>query len=483
MYERLSVLDTSFIAGETTAAPLHVGGLNVFSSDLRFDAVAQTLQQRMHLVPLGRKRPYGFSVDVSRATTGRPVWVDDTDFDLSYHLRHAALPAPGDDAQLQAFLARLMQRRLDRSRPLWEVYVIEGLRDGAEVAVFRKVHLAMAGGDRGDPFAVLLDETPTVAAPASPPLPWSPEPPPGSVLLAVGAARDAVERAGSVAGEVTHLVTRPAELARAAARLATDTANLVGRVARTAPASPLNARLSSHRRLAMLRTNLEDYRRVRRAFGGTVNDVVLAVASDAIGRLLRWRGHDTKNLDLKVMVPVRVHDDADDTDDAAVEIGEVQTIGNGVVGVIAPLPVMRMDAVARLYRIMGEMAGLKESRQAVAASNLVRLAGFATPNLHAAAARLVSAEQRYNVALSNAPGPQRRRYLAGAAMQATYPFIPLAGDCALSIAVSSYAGDVDWGLLGERDAMSDLDLLRDFTLDALQELVAAAGVQDEDGGR
>ncbi len=472
MYERLSVLDTSFITRETLAAPLHVGGLTVFSSDLHFDAVAQALRRRMHLVPLGRRKPYGFSVNAASATTGRPVWVDDADFDLSYHLRHSALPPPGDDAQLHAFLARLMQRRLDRSRPLWEIYVIEGLEGGAKVGVFRKTHLAMAGGDRGDPFAVLLDEAPEPPAVEEPDQAWAPSSPPGPLRLAVGAARDTVERAGGVAGDLTRLATHPTALARAAAEIAGDTANLVTRLARPAPPSPLNTRLSSHRRLATLRTALEDYRRVRSAFGGTVNDVVIAVASDAIGRLLRWRGHDTKNLDLRVMVPVRVHEDAAE---AEVEIGEAHTIGNGVVGVVAPLPVMRMDPVARLYRIMGEMAGLKESRQAVAASNLVRLAGFATPNLHAAAARLVSAEQRYNVALSNAPGPQQERYLAGTAMQATYPFIPLAGNSALSIAVSSYVGDVTWGLVGERDAMEDLDLLRDFVVDSLQDLVGAAG--------
>jgi WS/DGAT/MGAT family acyltransferase len=226
----------------------------------------------------------------------------------------------------------------------------------------------------------------------------------------------------------------------------------------------------------MVAAALDDFRAIRRALGGrlgvTVNDVVVAVAADAVGRLLRWRGHDTTDLDLRVMVPVRVADA--DPPGAAQGIGEARTVGDGVVGVLAPLPVLRMDPVARLYRVTGEMAGLKESRQAVAAEALVRLAGFAPPNLHAAAARLVSAEQRYSLALSNAPGPQAPRYLAGSRMEENYPFLPLAGDSALSIAVNSYAGGVYVGLVGERDALPDLDLLAGFFTEALEELRAAA---------
>jgi WS/DGAT/MGAT family acyltransferase len=234
---------------------------------------------------------------------------------------------------------------------------------------------------------------------------------------------------------------------------------------RTAPRSPLNRPLGPHRRLAATSLPLEDLRRIRRAFGGTVNDVVVTICADAVGRLLRSRGHDTTDLDLRVMLPVRVHGNGD---------ASPATVGDGVVGVVAPLPVMEIDPVARLYRVMGELAGLKESRQAVAAEGLVRLAGFATPNLHSAAARLVTAEQRYTVAISNAPGPQQPRYLAGVEMEQTYAFLPIAGDSALSIAVTSYQGVVYVGLVGERNAMPDLDVLAGFLPEALADLVAAA---------
>ncbi len=212
---------------------------------------------------------------------------------------------------------------------------------------------------------------------------------------------------------------------------------------------------------------------MRRAFGGTINDAVVTVVGDAVGRLLRWRGHETKDLDLRVMVPVRV-------EQGGVEPGitGVRAMGDGVVGVLAPLPVMEMDPVARLYRVMGELAGLRESRQAVAANDLVRLAGYAPPNLHAMAARFASAEQRYNVALSNAPGPQTPRFLRGVRLEESYPFIPLAGDAGLSIAVSSYTGGMFFGILGDRDAMPDLEILAGFVKDAVTDLVAAADAAD-----
>lgn len=467
MLDRLSVLDASFLERDRAGTPQHTGGIGIFGPGLGYSEVLGTLRGRLSRIPLGRRRPLATS-----SLGGRPVWVDDDDFDLSYHLRHAALPPPGDRGQLGQFLARLMARPLDPERPLWEIYVIEGLED-ARVAVFRKVHLAMAGGDRGDPFAVLLDDTPDARPAGADDGRWEPAPPPHPLSLAASAALDRFDRVTAVWRQVGRLATSPSRLVDAATTAAGDALGLLGRLAGSAPRSPLNFPLSPHRRIAMIRTELEDLRAVRRAFGGTINDVVVAMASDAVGRLLRWRGHDTKDLDLRLMVPVRVQGDGQELSDAS-GLGAAMTVGDGVVGVLAPLPVLRMDPVARLYRVMGEMAGLKESRQAVAADTLVRLAGFAPPNLHDAAARLVSGEQRYNVALSNAPGPQSPRYLAGVVMEETYPFLPLAGDSALSIAVTSYAGGVYIGLVGERDGMADLDTLATFLTEALGDLRDAA---------
>jgi diacylglycerol O-acyltransferase / wax synthase len=462
MPQRLSVADASLLTLDAATTPMHAGGISLFEPGLAFADVLETLRSRLDAVPLARQRLQPVALRANR-----PVWVDDAHFDLSYHLRHAALPAPGESAQLGEFVSRLIGRPLDRSRPLWEIYVIEGL-EGGRTALFRKVHLAMAGGDHGDPFAVLLDDVPDSPVSALGDLTerWEPEAPPGMLNLAAEGARDRARNLGQVAQTAARAMGRPSQ----ALELAISTFGVLGRVLRGRPDSPLNVRLSPHRRFATARVELEDLRAVRRAFGGTINDAVVAVVGDAVGRLLRWRGHETKDLDLQVMVPVRVHQEHGAAEEADEALPVARSVGEGVVGVLAPLPVMEMDPVARLYRVMGELAGLKESRQAVAADTLVRLSGYAPANLHATAARLASAEQRYNVALSNAPGPQQPRYLAGVRMREAYPFIPLAGDAALSISVSSYDGVMFFGLLGDRDAMRDLDVLAEFVPEAVREL-------------
>ncbi|CAN5178144.1 wax ester/triacylglycerol synthase family O-acyltransferase [soil metagenome] len=466
--ERLSVLDSSFLDLESTSHQMHVGGLGIFQAGLRYADVVRMLRDRIDEVPHARTR-----VQSNSTLTGRPIWVDDPDFDLSYHVRHAALPSPGDRHQLGEFLSRLMSRKLDRDRPLWEIYVIDGL-EGDRVGMFRKVHLAMANGVDGDPFSVLLDESPRNmdAEIGRFNRAWHPDrPPPTSAVLA-DAMEERAQRLQKVAMAAVESID-PRVGIRRAGQVVGSGAGLVNRLVRGAPQSPLNKRLSPHRRFAMVRCELEDLRVVRRAFGGSINDIVVAVVGDAVGRLLRWRGHETKDLDLKVMVPVRTDGGAG----ATPGMGETRTVGSGVVGVLAPLPVMTMDPVARLYRIMGEMAGLKESRQAVAADQLVRLTGYAPPAMHAMAARLVSGEQRYNIALSNAPGPQQPRYLAGTLLEESYPFIPLAGASALSLAVSSYAGRMYFGLLGDRDTLFDIERLGDFVTESVNDLRKAADAQ------
>jgi diacylglycerol O-acyltransferase / wax synthase len=458
---RLSVVDASFLALESPATPLLTGGLGVFEPGLSFADVHDVLRARLDEAPLARMRvqqvPFG----------GRPRWVDDPEFDLSFHLRHAALPAPGGSRELGELLSRLISRPLDMSRPLWEVYVIDGL-EGGRVGVFRKVHLAVAGSAGADLFAVLLDDEPGTELPPPAEGRWRPEPPPGSVELAFEGVRDRVGAFVEVGNAVRHLAAAPRRLAGSFIGAAGSAVGLVGRLVKTPPDSPLNVRVGLHRRYETVLADFDDFRRVRKAFGGAINDAVVTVAADAVGRLLRSRGHDTTDLDLRVMVPVRV---APSLPGSAVE---AEVLADGVVGVLAPLPVMEMDPVARLYRVMGELAAMRESRQAVAANDLVRLAGYGPATLHALAARLASAEQRYNVALSNAPGPQEPRYLRGARMMEAYPFIPLVGDAALSIAVTSYAGSVGVGLLGDWAAMPDLDLLATFVHEAIADLVEAA---------
>lgn len=460
--DRLSVLDASMLRLETATMTLHSGVIGVFASGLSFQKVQSTLAARLEQVPRARQRVHTAPIG------GRPVWVDDDQFDLSYHLRHAALPPPGDLEQLGEMLSRIIARPLDRSRPLWETYVIAGLH-GDRTALFSKTHLAMAGGDRADPFSTLLDEKPSPA-----PRPfrsrWKARGGPSPNELAIDTLKALQDESVGLVRNAQGIVTDPWRMVDVAGGVVGAAAGLVTRLVRTAPDSPLNVVPSPHRRLALTQADLRVFRRIRRRFGGSVNDVVVTVCADAVGRLLRWRGWDTGSLDLRVMVPVRIHGPV-----SASELSGARSLGEGAVGVLAPLPVMKMDPVARLYRVMGELAGVKESRQAVAAESLVRLAGFAPPAMHATAARLVSGTDRYNVALSNAPGPQQPRYLADVRMEASYPYVPLAGRAALSIAVSSYAGRMGFGLLGDRDAMADIEQLAAFIGEAVDDLDAATG--------
>lgn len=461
--DHVSMADASLLRLHPPEIPLHTGGVEVFGPGLSFSAVSDVVRARLDRAPRARQRIRELPL------RGGPVWLDDPDFDLSYHLRHEALPAPGDAVQLGELVARIISRPLDRRRPLWELYVIGGLIGGRTV-LLRKVHLAAAGAGP-DLLSILLDAAPdreavtpgeVVEAPAA-------VPPPSDLSLAAEVVRERVAATvdlGRVAGRV---ITTPGRLVDAAGTVAGATFGAVSRLAGRSPSGPLQGRISSHRRFAHVRLDLDDLREVRRTFGGSVNDGVVAVVGDAIGRLLRWRAHETADLDLKVMVPVRVSGPPAPDEDVGVPL-----LGEGVVGVLAPLPVMRMDPVARLYRVMGELAGIRESRQAVAARDLITLAGYAPPTLHAMAARLASAERRYHVALSNAPGPQEPRYLAGVQLEESYPFIPLAGDAALSVAVSSYAGGMYVGILGDRDGMADLDLLPGMLADATRDLRAAA---------
>lgn len=457
--DRLSVLDSSFLSLETPSHHMHVGGLSIFEPGLRYADVTGALNQRIEQIPRARQR-----VQHNHPVAGRPIWVDDPEFDLSYHVRHAALPTPGDRHQLGEFLSRLMSRKLDPDRPLWEVYVIDGL-EGDRVGMFRKVHLAMANGKDGDPFGVLLDDRRVEVPTSREPEAWQPRRPPPSSAVVSDAITERAQRSAKLALAAVESLD-PRVAARRAVDVVESAVGLLGRVVRAAPPSPLNTPPGPHRRFAMARCELDDLRRIRDAFGGSINDIVVAVVGDAVGKLLRWRGLETKDLDLNVMVPVQV----DAGSHTPGGVGEARTVGQGVVGVLVPLPVMQMDPVARLYRIRGEMAGLKESRQAVAADQLVRLAGYAPPSMHARAARVMSGEERYNVALSNAPGPQEPRFLAGTLLEESYPFVPLTGESTLAVAVSSYAGRLYFGLLGDRDALFDIERLGDFITESVDEL-------------
>ena len=464
MPDRLSPLDASFLFAEDRTRAMHVGGVMTFAppggAEFDMEAFAALIGRRLGLVPRYRQK-----VREVPGHLGLPVWVDDPDFDLDYHVRRSALPRPGTDEQLRALVGRLIARRLDRARPLWEIYLVEGLRDG-RFAVVTKTHHAMVDGIASmDVGALLLDTTPVPRATAHDR--WRAAPEPSGLELAVDAVAEAwrrprtvldvAARAGSDAREVA------AGLERAVAALTAVTA---GR-----PVQPLNTAIGEQRRFATAATTLADHRAVRAARGGTVNDVVLAVVTGALRRWMMTRGEPlVEGTSVRALVPVSVRARRDGAPRGP-------ATGNSISAYFVDLPVGESDPLRRFDRVSAAMAAHKAGGQAVGATALIRLAGLAPPTLHSLGVRLASqfSSQVYNVLVTNVPGPPRPLYAMGARMLDMYPVVPLAGGQAVSVGITSYDGGMHYGLNADRDAVPDVDVLAGALDEALAELVGAAG--------
>ncbi|MGH8868890.1 MAG: WS/DGAT/MGAT family O-acyltransferase [Actinomycetes bacterium] len=462
MPDRLSPLDVSFLYFEDATTPMHVGSVAVFrppDEGFDHDALVDLVRARIAYVPRYRQKVRWVPGHVAN-----PVWVDDPEFDVSYHVRRSALPRPGTEEQLRELVARLMSRRLDRSRPLWEMYLVEGLADGC-FALIGKTHHAMVDGVGAvDIGTVILDATPTPQA--QPVHTWQASPEPSWAELLTGAVSDAVRRPSAVLDTlrtgVTDLRTSAGKLAGAAGGIL----DAVRTAAAPAPDTPLNARVSEQRRYATLRTDLDDYKRVRKTHGGTVNDVLLAVVAGALRAWFLTRGEAvTTKTAVRAMVPVSVRDDEDGEGGGA--------LGNRVSSYLVRLPVGEPNPVVRLHQASYAMRAHKETGQAVGADALVSLSGFAPPTLHGLGARVGSTLSRrmFNLVVTNVPGPQFPLYAGGAEMLTAYPVVPLAKGQAVSIGVTSYNGGVFFGLNADRDAMADVDVLAQCLGDALAELV------------
>ena len=459
MTDRLSPLDVSFLYMETPTTAMHVGGVATLEppeEGFDYERLVDLITERIALVPRYRQK-----VRWIPGRLANPVWVDDEEFDVTYHVRRSALPKPGTDAQLRELVGRLMGRRLDRGRPLWEIYLVEGLQ-GGRVGVITKTHHAMVDGVSAvDIGTVILDHTPEPRE--VPQDDWRPARPPGPVGLVVGALTDYVQRP-----------TQALDTARSAVFDVRATAGKVGGVAsgvlasavtiaRPAPDSPLNARIGEQRRFGMAATDLDDYKRVRKAHGGTVNDVVLATVAGALRAWMLTRGEAvTPATVLRAMVPVSVRT----SDDAG-------SAGNRISSLFVDLPVGEGSPVVRLQRVGYAMRGHKESGESVGADRLVQMSGFAPPTIHSLGARVASSMTRrlFNLVVTNVPGPQFPLYAAGARMLSMYPVVPLAKGQALSIGLTSYDGGVYYGLNADRDAMPDVDVLAALLEESLAELV------------
>lgn len=441
--ERLSALDALFLDIEEANAPMHVGSVSIFSGTAPTDAeLAARIASRLSSVPRYAQKllPVPFSL-------GRPVWADDPDFDLGRHVLATTLEGKGGVKELRALAARLFARRMDRRYPLWEYWLVRGVSRG-RFAVISKTHHCMIDGVSGVDLASLLMETePGKGSPEAPAAatPWIPRRAPGLVERASEALEEQVLRPLGLALEAM----RPETAGRRALQeIAAGIGPLVGLgTMGPAPASSLNGPVGRGRRWETVSIRLDAVKRIRAALGGTVNDVVLAVVAGAVRRLLEGRG-ETPSEPLRVMVPVSVR--------AAEERG---TLGNRVAAIFCPLPVDESDPAARLRRVSDAMKGLKESRQAVGAMALTRLGDFAPPTLAALATGLQAKAPWFNLVVTNVPGPQFPLYLLGRRLLACHPAVPLTTRTTVSVALLSYDGSIDVGLLGDSEEAADLAVL------------------------
>jgi WS/DGAT/MGAT family acyltransferase len=464
-FERLSTLDSLFLELEDRTTHMHVGAVAIFEGKPPpYRDFLRLIEARLDHVPRYRQR-----VQFVPFKQGRPVWIDESQFDLEYHVRHTALPAPGGDEELKRLAGRLFSQALDRDKPLWEMWLVEGLgaadadggngAGGERFAIISKTHHCMLDGISGvDLATVLMDTEPSTDAPAEP-AEWKPRPAPKTSEL--------------LATSLKEQITNPIQVVRDALQANNDARKLLREIASgmkpllglagmgLAPPSALNRPIGPHRRFELLDLHLPEIRKIRRALKGTVNDVILAVVAGALRRWLEARG-ETPGPDLRALVPVSTRGAHDRN-----------TFGNQVSAVFCPLPVGEPNPVERLRRVREAMKGIKESHQAVAAAALASLSDFAPPTLLAQAARLQAVTRFFNVLITNVPGPQFPLYLLGRQMRGCYPQVPLAAQQTIGVALLSYHGNVCAGLLADLD-VRDLPALGGAMRASLDELLACA---------
>jgi WS/DGAT/MGAT family acyltransferase len=457
--DRLTGLDSSFLHLERDGTQMHVASTTLFEGPAPpYIDFRDHIESRLHLVPRFRQKvrfvPFG---------QGRPVWVDDPHLNLAYHVRHTSLPEPGTEQQLRVLAARIFSQQLDRSKPLWELWLIEGLK-GGRFAIVGKTHHAMVDGVSGVDITTVLFDVEKEPAEAPKALErWIPRPEPNGAQLLGEALLERTIYPREIARGLRRIARGP----RRALEKAAEMALAAGSFAWTgvaAPRSPFNFDVGTHRRFAWVRASLADMKQVKNELGGTVNDVILAAVTGALGRYMRSRGLPTEGLELRAMVPVSVR--------TAEQHG---ALGNQVTAMMATLPVWCEDPKQRMEIVRQSMGDLKESKQAMGAALLTQLADFAPTTIAGQAARLQSRQRFFNLVVTNIPGPQFPLYLMGRRMERVFPMVPLAKNQGVCIGIMSYDGQVNFGLIGDYDGMTDLeDLARDLE-DSIDELLEAAG--------
>ena len=458
MPDRLSPLDVSFLYLEELTTPMHVGGVVIFEvpdGGFDYERLVRLIRDRINLVPRYRQR-----VRWVPGHLANPVWVDDENFDVTYHVRRSALPRPGTDEQLNELVARIMSRPLDRERPLWEMYLVEGLDDD-RFAILTKTHHAMVDGATAiDIGQVILDTTPEPReVPADD---WRPQREPSSAELVAGAVNEIARSPKAVVDTVRTGLIDVQETVTQLGRNVVGLTSAARTMASPARSSPLNVSIGGARRYATTETDLENLKRIKRAHGGTINDIVLTILAGALRMWMMTRAEPvTPRSSIRALVPVSVRSSGDSS-------------GNQIAAFLCDLPIGEPDPVIRLQRVRFEMDMLKETGQMLGATALVGVASFTPPTVHSLGARVVSGLSRrvYNTVITNVPGPQFPLYAGGALMLAAYPVVPLARGQAVSIGLTSYDGGVFFGLNADREAMPDVEILAQCIDDAIEEMLA-----------
>jgi diacylglycerol O-acyltransferase len=440
--QTMSPLDASFLHIEDSVTHMHIGSVGLFEGPAPAPGeVRSAVAASLPLVPRYRQK-----VRFVPLALGRPAWVDDPHFSLDYHVRRTALPAPGGVDELRNLVGRVMSQQLDRNKPLWELWVAEGLEDGGWALISKTHHCMVDGVSATDLLSVILDDERDPAPPD--PDDWSPSPEPSTANLM---AHSLTLRAASpyeAARTVLSAVRGPRKVAIQAVGAARGLVNM--RNLLSGNPSSLNGPIGPHRTWDWARARLADIKEIRGLHGGTVNDVVLAAITNGFRELLLSRGEDVEGRMIRTMVPVSVRAES-----------ERGTYNNKVSAMFAELPVALEDPVERLGAIHEQMQDLKSSGQAVAAERLTALGGFAPGVLLALGGRVATRlpQNSVNTVTTNVPGPQHPLYLAGRRMMEAFPFVPLGGQVRIGVAIFSYDGGINFGVTGDLDSAPDIAIL------------------------
>lgn len=454
--ERLSPGDAMFLHLEDDRCHMHVASVTIFEGSVDYQEALDEVSRRLHLVPRFRQKlafvPFGIE---------RPVWVDDPHFNIEYHVRHTALPEPGNETSLKRLAGRIMSQQLDRTKPLWEIWLVDRLA-GDRFAMIAKTHHCLVDGVAGaDITAVLLDATPE--PPDLEPQHWTPEPEPTQAQLLADALRERTTQPVEILRGLRATTRAPRRLLKSG----TDFLEAMGALAwaglNPAPRTPFNVPIGPHRRFECVRASLDDFKTIKNALGGTVSDVVLTVVAGAMRRFLQHRGVDVRGLELKAMVPMSIRAES-----------ERGALGNRVTAMAAPLPIYEEDPIVRLQIVREAMKDVKDSKQAVGADMIMQLSGFAPPTILGQAARLQAQQRFVNLLVTNVPGPQFPLYSRGHRLLDLFPMAPLGANQALGIAVMSYDGQLGFGLLADFDALPDVGVVAEGLEKSIAELLQEA---------